>query len=65
MDDSKSINVLIVTDHFTTYAKAYVTPKQTAVMVARPYGKFPSKLWMVWENPYRSRKSFENNLIQE
>ena len=40
MDDSKSINVLIVTDHFTTYAQAYVTPKQTVVMVART----------LWEN---------------
>ena len=35
MDDSKSINVLIVTDHFTEYVQTYVTPKQTAVMVAR------------------------------
>ena len=34
-DDSKSINVLTVTDHFTKYAQAYVTPKQTAVIVAR------------------------------
>ena len=30
-DDGKSVNVLIVTDHFTKYAQAYVTPKQTAV----------------------------------
>ena len=35
MDDSKSINGLIVTDHFTKYVQAYVTPKQTAVTVAR------------------------------
>ena len=33
-------NVLTVTDHFTKYAEAYVTPKQTAVMVART----------LWEN---------------
>ena len=39
MDDSKSINVLIVTDHFTKYVQAYVTPKQTAVMVVRTCGK--------------------------
>ena len=40
MDDNKSINVLIVTDHFTKYVQVYVTPKQTVVMVART----------LWEN---------------
>ena len=29
------MNVLIVTDHFTKYAQAYVTPKQTAAIVAK------------------------------
>ena len=64
MDDSKGINVLIVTDHFTQYAQAYVTPKQTAMMVART----------LWENflvhygwPEKiltdQGTSFENNLI--
>ena len=64
MDDSKSINVLIVTDHFTKYAQAYVTPKQTAVMVARTlWGNFlvhygwPEKILTDQGN------SFENNLI--
>ena len=33
-DDSKSVNIPIVTDHFTKYVQAYVTPKQTAVVVA-------------------------------
>ena len=33
-DDNRSVNILIVTDNFTTYAQAYVTPKQTAVVVA-------------------------------
>ena len=33
-DDSKSVNIPIVTDHFTKYAQAYVTSKQTAVVVA-------------------------------
>ena len=64
MDDSKSINVLIVTDHFTKYVQEYVMPKQTAGMVART----------LWENflvhygwPEKiltdQGKSFENNLI--
>ena len=64
MDDSKSINILIVTDHFTKYAQAYVMPKQTAVMVARTlwehflvhYG-WPEKILT------DQGKSFENNLI--
>ena len=34
-DDSRSVNILIVTDYFTKYAQAYVTPKQTAVVVAQ------------------------------
>ena len=39
-DDSRSVNILFVTDHFTKYAQAYVTSKQTAVIVART----------LWEN---------------
>ena len=48
MDDSKSINVLIVTDHFTKYVQAYVTPKQTAVMVARTLPTHAKKNWQEW-----------------
>ena len=33
--DVKSTNIMVITDHFTWYAQAYVTPKQTAVVVAR------------------------------
>ena len=66
MDNSKSVNVLVVTDHFTKYAQAYVTPKQTAVTVAKT----------LWENflvhygwPEKiltdQGKSFENNLIRK
>ena len=33
-DDNRSVDILIVTDHFTKYAQAYVTPKQTAGVVA-------------------------------
>ena len=65
-DYSKSVNVLIVTDHFTKYAQAYVTPKQTAVIVARTlwehflvhYG-WPEKILT------DQGKSFENSLICE
>ena len=31
---TKSTNILVVTDHFTKYAQAYITPKQTAIVVA-------------------------------
>ena len=40
MDDSKSINLLIVTDHLTKYVQAYVTSKQTPAIVAKT----------LWEN---------------
>ena len=65
-DDNRSVNILIVIHHFTKYAQAYVTPKQTAVMVAQTL----SENFLVhygWpENIFTDqRKSFENNLIQE
>ena len=31
----KAINILVVPDHFTRYAQAYITPKQTAPVVAK------------------------------
>ena len=66
MDDSKSINVLIVTDHFTKYAQAYVTPKQTAVMVARTlWENFLVHYGQPAEILTDQGKSFKNNLIRE
>ena len=64
--DVKGANIMVITDHFTRYAQAYVTSKQTAVVVART----------LWENflvrygwPERiltdQGKSFENNLFRE
>ena len=65
-DDNRSVNILIVTDHFTKYAQAYVMPKQMAPVVA----------WTLWENflldygwPEKiltdQGKSFDNSLIRE
>ena len=62
--DTKSTNILVITDHFTKYAQAYITPQQTAIVVART----------LWENflvhygwPEKiltdQGKSFENNLF--
>ena len=31
----KDVNILVVTDHFTQYAQAFVTPSQTAQVVAQ------------------------------
>ena len=51
-DDHKGVNILIVTDHFTKYAQAYVTPKQTAmVAVHEPYGKIS---WCIMDGLKRS-----------
>ena len=62
-DDNQSVNILGVTNHFTKYAQAYVTPKQTAPIVTQT----------LWENllvhygwPEKiltdQGKSFENSL---
>ena len=66
MEDTKNVNILIVTDHFTKYVQAYITLKQTAIVVAHT----------LWENflahygwPEKiltdQGKPFENNLILE
>ena len=39
-DDNRSVNILIVTYHFMKHAQAYITSKQTAVVVAQA----------LWEN---------------
>ena len=39
-NENKNINVLMDTDHFTKYACAYITPKQTTAVVAKT----------LWEN---------------
>ena len=62
----KSINVMIIMDHFTRYAQAYITLKQTAPIVAKTlwdqflvhYG-WPTKILT------DQGKSFKNQLIQE
>ena len=65
-DGNRSVNILIVTDHFNKCAQAYITPKQTAVVVAQTlwenflvlYG-WPEKILT------NQGKSFENNVIRE
>ena len=63
-DNSRTVNILIVTDHFMKYAGAYITSKQRAVVVAQT-------LWESFLVHYGwsekiltdQGKSFENNLI--
>ena len=62
----KDVNILVVTDHFTRYAQAYVTRSQTAPIVASTlwekffvhYG-FPEKILS------DQGRNFESNLIAE
>ena len=65
-ESEKQINLMVVMDHFTRYAQAYVTPNQTTPVVVRTlwehflthYG-WPSKILT------DQGKSFENNLFRE
>ena len=62
----KDVNILVVTDHFTRYAQAYVTRSQTAPVVANTlwekffvhYG-FPEKILS------DQGRNFESNLLAE
>ena len=62
----KNVNILVITDHYTRYAQAFITPKQTAPYVAKTF----------WENflvhygwPDKiitdQGKNFERQLIKE
>ena len=65
-DTEKAINIMVITDHFTRYAQMYITPKQTAPVVAKTlwdqflvhYG-WPTKILT------DQGKTFENQLIRE
>ena len=50
----KDVNILVVTDHFTRYAQAFVTRSQTAPVVANTLcGKILCSLWLSRENSLR------------
>ena len=65
-DSNKNVSVLVVTDHYTRYAAAYVMPKQTAPIVAKNlwenfllnYG-WPEKI-LTYQG-----KTFEGSLVRE
>ena len=62
----KATNIMVMTDHFTKYAQAYITPKQMAPVVAKT-------LWDQFLVHYRcprkiltdQGKSFKNSLVKE
>ena len=62
----KDINVLVVTDHFTRYAQAYVTKTQTAKVVAQTLW---DRYFMHYGLPEKilsdQGRNFESNLIAE
>ena len=65
-DDNRSVNILIVTDHFTKYAQAYVTLKQMAPVVAQTlWENFLVHYGWPEKNLTDHGKSFENNLLRE
>ena len=65
-DGNRDVNILIVTDHFMKYAQAYITPKQTAVVVAQTLWESFLVHYGWPENILTDQgKSFENNLIKE
>ena len=62
----KTVNVLIITDHFTKYAQAFITPKQTAHVTAKVFWEqflvhygWPAKIIS------DQGRSFENKLFKE
>ena len=45
--NDRSVNILIVTDHFMKYAQAFVTPKlDSSNGCLNPMGEFSGTLWM-------------------
>ena len=62
----KSTNIMVITNHFTRYAQAYVTPKQTAVVVACTlWENFLVHYGWLGKTHTDQGKSFENNLFKE
>ena len=64
--NDKATNIMVVTDHFTQYAQAYITPKQTAPVVAKTlWGEFLVHYGWPTKILTDQGKSFENSLEKE
>ena len=57
---------MVITDHFTRYAQAYITPKQTAPVVGKTlWDQFLVQYGWPMKILIDQGKSFENNLVKE
>ena len=65
-DPNKDINVLVITDHFTRYAQAFVTTSQTAIVVAQSLYK-EYLVHYGWPDKLHSNQAgnFESKVIAE
>ena len=62
----KAINIMVITNHFTRYAQAYITLKQTAPVVAKMlWDRFLVHYGWLTKILTDQGKSFENQLVRE
>ena len=59
VDDNRGVNILIVTEHFTKYAQAYVTPKQIPQWLLELCGRI---FWYTVDGQRRFSLTKENHL---
>ena len=64
--NQKDVNILTVTDHFTRYAQAYVTPNQKATTVAKTlWDRFFVHYWFPEKILLDQGKNFKSKLLKE
>ena len=62
----KDVSILIIMDHFTWYVQAFITPLQTAWVVAQTlWGKFFMHYWISWKNFSIKGYNLESKLIAD
>ena len=66
VSEPKVLNVLVFTDHFTKYAQAFVTPKQTVQAVAKTlWEQYPVHYGWPSQIMTDQGRSFESSLFKE
>ena len=62
----KDVNILVVTDHFTRFSQAFVTPNQTAVVTAKTLWEHYFVYYGIPEKILNDQdRNFESDLIRE